>query len=145
MGSRSLQPGDVSVTPARAIGAREIDAFAELVGDFTPIHVDEEFAKSSPWGVRIAHGPLAMSTAIGLFTRMGMLGERVIGLVNLNWDFAAPVKLGDAIHARVTVESVRATSKPGRSLAIFAFEVVNQDEILVERGRLTVLVRSEQS
>ena len=62
--------------------------FAGLVGDFTPMHVDEVFAKIlAAWG-RIAHGPLAMATAIGLFTQTGVLGERVIGLLNLNWDFA---------------------------------------------------------
>ena len=143
MGSHSLQAGDAAVTPARAIGAREIDAFAELVGDFTPIHVDADFAKSSPWGVRIAHGPLAMSTAIGMLTQTGALGERVLGLVNLNWDFRAPVMLGDTIRARVHVSEIRATSKPGRNLATFEFEVFNQNEAIVQTGRMLVVVRAD--
>lgn len=143
MASHAIEAGQVVVTPGRTIGAEDIDVFAELVGDFTPIHVDEVFAKSSPYGVRIAHGPLAMSTAIGLFTRMGLLGERVIGLVSLNWDFTGPVKINDTIHSRVTVESLRPTSKPGRSLATFSFEVVNQDAAVIERGRMIVLVRSD--
>jgi len=60
----TLTPGQSLTTPGRTIGAGDINLFAGLVGDFTPIHVDEVFAKSSPFGTRIAHGPLAMATAI---------------------------------------------------------------------------------
>src|SRR6516165_5992471 len=83
----------VVVTPGRTIGEGDINLFAGLVGDFTPIHVDDVFAKASPHGARIAHGPLAMATAIGLLTQTGILGERVIGLVNLTWDFSGAVKV----------------------------------------------------
>jgi acyl dehydratase len=131
------------VTPGRTIGEGDVNLFAGLVGDFTPIHVDEVFAKASPYGGRIAHGPLAMATAIGMLTQTGVLGERVIGLVNLNWDFCGPVKLNDTIRSRVTIEQSRPTSKPGRDLATFAFEVVNQDDVVVQRGRMMVVLRAE--
>ena len=99
----ALLPGQSLTTPGRTIGAGDINLFAGLVGDFTPIHVDEVFAKSSPFGTRIAHGPLAMATAIGMLTQTGVLGERVIGLLNLNWDFCGPVKIDDTIRSRVTL------------------------------------------
>ena len=142
MTAKAMQLGQSLTTPARTIGERDIDVFAGLVGDYTPIHVDEIFAKSSPYGVRIAHGPLAMSTAIGMLTQTGVLGERVIGLLNLNWDFCGPVKVDDTIRSHVTLEQLRPTSKPGRELATFAFEVVNQEERVVQRGRMLVLVRT---
>jgi len=131
------------MTPGRTIGAIDIDLFAGLVGDFTPIHVDEVFAKSSPFGARIAHGPLAMATAIGMLTQTGILGERVIGLLNLNWDFCGPVKIDDTIRSRVTLEQQRPTSKPGRDVATFVFEVINQNEQVVQRGRMLVLVHAD--
>jgi len=62
----TLSPGQSLTTPGRTIGAGDINLFAGLVGDFTPIHVDEVFAKASPFGTRIAHGPLAMATAIAV-------------------------------------------------------------------------------
>ncbi len=130
-------------TPGRTIGEGDVNLFAGLVGDFTPIHVDAEFAAASPHGTRIAHGPLAMSAAIGLLTQTGVLGERVIGLVNLNWDFSGAVKLGDTIRAHVEVTELRPTSKPGRNLATFAFEVVNQTGAVVQRGRMLVVVRAD--
>jgi acyl dehydratase len=143
MTGRVLQVGQTLTTPGRTIGEGDVNLFAGLVGDFTPVHVDEVFARSTPFGGRIAHGPLAMATAIGMLTQTGILGERVIGLVNLNWDFSGPVKLGDTIRARVTVAQIRPTSKPGRNLATFAFEVINQSESPVQRGKMLVLVRAD--
>lgn len=143
MTTKPLEIGETVLTPGRTIGEGDINLFAGLVGDFTPIHVDEAFARKTPFGTRIAHGPLAMSTAIGMLTQTGILGERVLGLLNLNWDFSGPVKIGDTIRARVTVEALRRTSKPGRSVATFLFEVLNQEEAVVQTGRMLVLVRSE--
>jgi len=143
MTANPIEVGRTLVTPGRTIGEGDINLFAGLVGDFTPIHVDAVFAKASPFGARIAHGPLAMSTAIGMLTHTGILGERVLGLLNLNWDFCAPVKIDDTIRSRVRVEDLRPTSKPGRSVASFAFEVFNQDETVVQRGRMLVLVRAD--
>jgi len=140
---KPLEQGTVLVTPGRTIGEGDVNLFAGLVGDFTPIHVDEVFAGTTPFGTRIAHGPLAMATAIGMLTHTGILGERVIGLVNLNWDFSGPVKLGDTIRSRVTVEQLRPTSKPGRSLATFVFDVINQHEEIIQRGRMMVVVHAD--
>jgi acyl dehydratase len=139
----ALTPGQSWTTPGRTIGAGDINLFAGLVGDFTPIHVDEVFAKSSPYGTRIAHGPLAMATAIGMLTQTGILGERVIGLLNLNWDFSGPVKIDDTIRSRVTLEQQRPTSKPSRAVATFVFEVINQRDEVVQRGSMLVLLRAD--
>ena len=138
-----LTVGHTVVTPGRTIGEGDVNLFAGLVGDFTPIHIDETFARASPHGTRIAHGPHTMATAIGMSTLTGLFGERVIGLVNLNWDFAGVVKLGDTIRSRVTVEALRPTAKPGRSLATYAFEVLNQRDETIQRGRMMVIVRSD--
>lgn len=140
-----LKIGQTVVTPGRTIGEGDVALFAGLVGDFTPIHIDETFAQASPHKTRIAHGPHSMATAIGMATMTGLFGERVIGLVNLNWDFAGAVRIGDTIHSRVTVESVRPTSKPGRGLATYVFAVVNQRGEEIQHGRMMVVIRSEEA
>lgn len=137
-----IEPGVRIETAGRTIGEGDISLFAGLVGDFTPIHVDEEFARTSPHGGRIAHGPHTMATAIGMATQTGLFGERVIGLVNINWDFTGAVRIGDTIRSVVTVRSVRATSKPGRNLGVFAFEVFNQENRLIQSGSMTVVLRA---
>lgn len=138
-----LTVGQTVTSPGRTIGEGDVNLYAGLVGDFTPIHVDETFAQTSPHGTRIAHGPHSMATAIGMATHTGLFGERIIGLVNLNWDFMGAVKLGDTVRSKVTVEALRPTSKPGRSLATYAFEVLNQRDETIQRGRLKVVVRSD--
>ncbi|MCR5855807.1 MaoC/PaaZ C-terminal domain-containing protein [Mesorhizobium sp. J428] len=136
-----LQVGQSAMTAGRTIGEGDVNLFAGLVGDFTPIHVDETFARTSPHGTRIAHGPHSMATAIGMATHTGLFGERVIGLVNISWDFSGAVKIGDTVRSRVTVEEVRPTSKPGRGLATYGFEVLNQRDEQIQRGRMKVIVR----
>src|SRR3954469_14661478 len=143
MTMRALTPGETFSTQGCTIGEDDINLFAGLVGDFTPVHTDEVFARTTPHGGRIAHGPYTMATAIGLFTQMNMLGERVIALLNLNWDFSGVVRIGDTVHARVTVETLRPTSQSGRQVGIFVFEVFNQDETVIQRGRMTVLLRAD--
>lgn len=139
-----LTIGHSVMTPARTIGEGDVTLFAGLVGDFTPIHVDETFAAASPHRTRIAHGPLTMATAIGLATQTGLFGPRVIGMVNINWDLSGVVKLGDTIRARVTIDALRPTSKPGRNLGTFGFEVLNQRDETIQRGRMIVILRADE-
>lgn len=138
-----LTPGETFATAGRTIGEGDINLFAGLVGDFTPVHTDETFARTTPHGGRIAHGPHSMAVAIGLFTQLNILGERVIALLNLNWDFAGAVKIGDTVRARVTVDSIRPTSKPGRTVGIFAFTVLNQNDATIQSGRMSVLLSAD--
>lgn len=143
MASRPLIAGETITTSGRTIGEGDITLFAGLAGDFTPIHMDAAFAETTPFGERIAHGPLTMSSAIGLLTQTGLLGERVIALVNLNWDFSGPVRIGDTIRAKVTVEEVRPTSKQGRNLVTFLLEVANQRGESVQTGHMRVVVKAD--
>ena len=137
-----LQQGARFTTQGRTIGEADILAYAGLSGDFTPIHVDAEFAAASPMGERIAHGPLAMAVVIGMATQLGLFGERVIGLASIGWDFSKPVKIGDTIRAEVEVAELRPSSKPGRSVATYALAVTNQRGEAVQQGRMVVVVRT---
>lgn len=135
-------PGQLLRTAGRTVGEADITQFAGLVGDFTPIHVDEHYARQSQFGGRIAHGPLTLSMAIGLLTQLNVLGEGVVALLNLNWDFAGVVKIGDTVYANVTVAEVRpSASRPGTGVVRFAFEVFNQRDEVVQRGVMTVLMK----
>jgi acyl dehydratase len=141
--SRPIEQGLTVVSASRTIGEGDVSIFAGLTGDFTPIHIDEEFAKTTPHGTRIAHGPHTMAAAIGLATHTGIFGERVIGMVNISWDLMGVVKLGDTIRSKVTVEAIRSTSKPGRNLATYVFDVLNQRDETIQRGRMMVIVKAD--
>ena len=136
--------GKKMISPGRTIGEGDINLFAGLVSDFTPIHVDHAYAEKTQFGGRIAHGTLTMSTAIGLATQLNFLGDGVIALLNLNWDFSGVVMIGDTIYAHVTpAEARKSQSKPHAGVVKFAFEVVNQKGEMIQKGTMTVLMKTK--
>ena len=73
-----------------------IDAYAELSGDFNPLHVDPEYAAAGPFGTIVAHGPIALQAVFEAVT--GWLGlDRVPPGVLIDVAYRAPVRVGDAI------------------------------------------------
>jgi acyl dehydratase len=128
-------------TRARTVGEGDITLFAGLVGDYNPLHVDEEYCAATPFGGRIAHGPLTMSMAIGLMSQLNLIDGTAMALLNLNWDFQGPVRIGDTVHARVTPIAKKPTQKPGRGTLTLRFEVLNQRDETVQTGTITILIK----
>ena len=52
--------GEVLVTGRRTVDGGDVSRFAGLTGDFNPLHVDAEFAKTTPFGERVGHGILTL-------------------------------------------------------------------------------------
>jgi len=79
--------------------------FAEISGDYNPIHLDEEFAKTTRFGRRIAHGMLSgafISAVLGYEFK-----ERKIVYLSQTMKFKAPVYIGDTVTAAATVTHIR--------------------------------------
>lgn len=117
-----------SVTFTKAVGEAEVNAFAELSGDFYAAHTDAEFMAKSAYGQRIAHGALlvgfmsAASTA--LIHKLQESGDASVP-VSLGYDrirFVAPVFFGDTVTVRYDVGEVDLERR--RSVA--KIEAVNQ-------------------
>lgn len=129
------------VTRGRTVGEGDITLFAGLVGDFNPLHVDETFCAETPFKGRIAHGPLTLSMAIGLMSQQNLIDGTTTGLLGLTWTFSAPVKIGDTIHARVTLASKRPTKDPSRGIVVLRLAVMNQAGTTVQIGEMTLMMR----
>lgn len=119
----------------KTIEQADIDAFASVTGDHNPVHVDEEFAKTTRFGKRIAHGMLTASLISAVLANK-LPGEGSVYL-GQTLQFVAPVFPGDEITARVTVKAIR-EDKPIMKLETIC---VNQRDEIVIRGEATVLNR----
>jgi 3-hydroxybutyryl-CoA dehydratase len=128
-----FKPGDTA-SLSRTISDDDIRAFANATGDHNPLHLDEEFAKQTRFGKRIAHGMLSASlNSAAIANELPGQGSIYLGQT---LQFVAPVFPGDTVTARVTVTSIR-EDKP-----IIKLETVctNQRDEVVLRGEATVLV-----
>ena len=128
-------------TNGRTVSEADVTLFAGLAGDFNPLHVDEHFASATEFGGRIAHGPLVLSMAIGLMAQLNLIDGTALALLDLTWEFKAPVKLNDTIRARVTPVAKRPTRKPGRGVLALRFAVDNQRGETVQTGSITLLMK----
>jgi len=147
---RDLYWDECAVGDACEFGAYEVTearvlAYAELTGDFTPVHIDEEYARSTPFGTRVAHGLFGLSIADGLKTQAPM---RFVPGMSLGWEwsFVGPIKLGDTVRIRFHVGSKRrSNSRPGWGIVILPSELINQDGVVVQKGehRLMIPLRPE--
>ena len=101
-----LTPG-MTALYAKTVTDADVVLFAGISGDVNPVHLNQEFADSTMFRGRIAHGMLTasfISTVIG--TKLP--GPGCI-YVSQNLKFKAPVRVGDTVNARVTVSSIDET------------------------------------
>ena len=95
--------------------AQHVKTFAELTGDYNPLHFDEAFVSKTKFGRLVVQGGLTTGLLHALVA-MDMPGPGTVFL-SQNWKFTAPVYIDDTITASAEILSVHAT-KPVTQLAI---------------------------
>jgi acyl dehydratase len=129
-------------SPARTVTEADIVQFAGLSGDYNPLHVNEEYCKTTMFGGRIAHGPLVYAIAAGLLFQLHLYDDTLIAFLGFeDLRFTKPVKPGDTIHARVKVLERLETSKPDRGVMKRQLFVINQRGEVVQEGRQAFLLK----
>lgn len=128
----TLKVGDAAEM-TKTVTDADVRAFAEVTGDHNPIHLDEEYAASTRFGRRIAHGMLGASLISAVLANK--LPGRGTVYLSQTLRFTAPVFLGDTVTARVVVKGVR-EDKPVVTLETFC---TNQRGERVVEGEAVVL------
>jgi 3-hydroxybutyryl-CoA dehydratase len=126
----------------RTITETDIVNFAGLSGDFNPIHVDHEFARSTPFRRPIAHGLLVFSIASGL----GLYAPpmRTLAIVSIrDWNFRNPVFPGDTIHVISQVLGKEVRSRGRRGEIAWRRQIFNQESKLIMEGITITLVEGK--
>ncbi|MBK7393255.1 MAG: MaoC family dehydratase [Chloracidobacterium sp.] len=118
----------------RVVTDELIRAFAEVSGDYNPIHLDEEFAKTTRFGRRIAHGMLSgafISAVLGY-----EFEARKIVYLSQTMRFVAPVFIDDTITTTGTVTNIR------EEKGIVTLETVctNQNGEMTVKGEAMVML-----
>jgi acyl dehydratase len=122
-------------TAARTVTETDVVMFAGISGDYNPLHINEEYCKKTQFGTRIAHGPLVYAIAAGLLFQLHLYDDTLVAFLGFeNLRFTKPVKIGDTIHAKVTVTEVTETSKPDRGVMKRLLQVINQNGDVVQEG-----------
>lgn len=134
------QEGDSCVSPVYDVTEERINAYAVLTGDYTPVHIDEDYAKTTPFGTRVAHGLLGLSIADGLKTQSEY--RFVPGMsLGWTWDFLLPIKINDQLHVTFRVTGLRTSkSRPGWGIVIFPSELINQHGQVVHKGEHRLMI-----
>ncbi|PMD73872.1 MaoC family dehydratase [Companilactobacillus nuruki] len=125
----------MSGSVSKRITEDDVNTFAKVTGDYNPMHVDEEFAKSTQFHKRIAHGMLSagmISACLG--TKMP--GPGAIYL-NQSLRFDKPVYFGDVLVATVTV--VKVEQKAHFQIVTLSTIVTNQDGEKVTEGEAQIM------
>ncbi len=137
-----FEEGMILRTPARTITGTDIVNFACLTGDFNEVHTNYEYAKNTPFGEVIAHGPMIYGIAGGLQYASGINDGTLLALLGIDkWRIKAPVKHGDTIRMEQTVTEKKPTSKPERGIIVFKREIKNQDGVVIQEMEATLMYR----
>lgn len=141
-----LQIGESLLTHRRTVGEADLVNFGGISGDYFYMHFDQEAAKASPFGQRIAHGYFVLSAAAGLFVSPApgpVLAN--YGLDTLR--FVKPVFIGDTIQARLTCKrkidrNKKDASGQGQGVVAWDVEVSNQrGEVVASYDILTLVAK----
>jgi len=127
-------------TAGRTITESDIVLFAGITGDWTELHTNAEFAKSTIFGQRIAHGALIFSITTGLLVRLGFIEKTVLAFYGVDrLRFTKPVFIGDTIKAVGKV--VEKEDKGGYGVVTIECKTVKQTGELVMVCNLKLAVK----
>ncbi|MDH3497690.1 MAG: MaoC family dehydratase [Gemmatimonadota bacterium] len=104
-----------TATRSLRLTAAHVQAFAEMTGDYNPLHFDEAFAAGTKFGRLVVQGGLTTGLLHALVA-MDLPGPGTVFL-SQHWRFTAPVHIGDTITAEAEVVSLHET-KPVSQLRI---------------------------
>jgi acyl dehydratase len=129
-------------TKGRTITETDIVTFAGLSWDTNPLHTDAEYAKTTQFGARVAHGALGFSVATGMAWGLGFMEGTVVAFTETEWKFRAPIYIGDTVKLQLTVSKIRAAKSVGGGFVTISAKLVKQTGEIAQKGDWTVIVRA---
>lgn len=109
-----------------------VRAIAQISGDCNPVHLDDEYAETTIFKKRIAHGLFCLN-AVSKILGTVLPGEGTV-LISQSFKYKAPVYIGDVVSTKVIVKDI----KPEKKIYILDCVCINQDGKIVLEGESVV-------
>ena len=133
--------GEEWTSAGRTITETDAMMWSYLTGDWTSLHVDEEYAKAfSPFGGRIPPGMMTAAIGHGLLSQLRLFHETALAFLELVIRYKDVVRVGDTVRARLKITEKRETSRRDRGLVRLEQSVINQRDVVVQDGEWLILV-----
>jgi acyl dehydratase len=138
-----IEIGETVETPGVTVTDWHVLQFAGVSMDFFELHTNEEFARQTEFGRRVAHGLLGLALTDGLKNRSAFQVHAVASL-HWSWDFVGPIFIGDTVSAQLRVAEKRTSqSKPNRGIVTVELELRNQQGVTVQKGKNVLMVERQ--
>lgn len=134
-----IQVGDERLTPRVTVTEGHILAYAGVAGDFSPVHMDDVYAKTTHFGGRIAHGLMGLSLTDGLKVQSAFFKDGVA--LGWTWNFKGAIRIGDTLQVRFRIAEARPSrSRPEMGILVIAIQLINQRDEVVQEGEHRLMV-----
>jgi acyl dehydratase len=138
-----LRAGEVFRSPSRTITEANFAAFQTVSLDNHPIHYDDEYCTRLGHPAPLAHGLQVLAfTAAGAGLFPHVVGEALIGFVEVSAKFLKPVYPGDTLYPALEITELKPQKTTG--LVTMRATVHNQKSELVLEGQHKYLMRIDR-
>jgi acyl dehydratase len=112
-----------------------------LVGDWSPIHADADYARAHKLGQRVLHGGLGIALTLGLQTQALEFADPLLGALGLaDWTFKAPLFIGDTVFVEVEILERNITSSGDKYIVRRKLRLLKSDNTLSQEGIAAALM-----
>lgn len=126
----------------RAVTDQDLEAFTEVSGDRNPLHTNHEHATRAGFDGPVLQGPFGLAVVFGLLHELRGEDEAIVAVLDSNWRYLAPIRVGDALRFAMTITGCRRTSDRDRGVVNRHVVLLNQRDERVQEGTTAVLVRA---
>jgi 3-hydroxybutyryl-CoA dehydratase len=135
--------GDRFESPSKTLTDAHFMFFAGMTGDAHPLHYDDEYARKTRFGRRLAHGLLLTSmTAVGASTLAPVIEGSIVAFVEQTTRFKAPVFIGDTLKPRHEVAALERRRSAGLLTLRVTLENQRGETVLEGEHRYLIAYRS---
>lgn len=137
VGPLGLRVGQAA-TRTKTVGDADLRSYAEITGDYNPLHFDDAFAARTRFRRRVAQGGIAAGL-LNALVAMDLPGPGTV-FMSQSLTYHRPVYVGDTLTARVEVAAL----KPDKPVCQLKFQIANQSgEVVLEAEAWTYTLRPE--